>query len=71
MDSVYQESTSQKIFHQLKQKAEHATHAIESLKSVFEKKKMPEFFIFSRMDKNLLRYLLMRATELEDSEDSI
>lgn len=32
---------------------------------------MPVFFIFSRMDKNLLRYLLMRATELDDSEESI
>lgn len=71
MESVLSSPAPEQVFHVLKSKASSATLAIETIKSVFEKKKMPVFFIFSRLDRNLLRYLLMRATELEDSEESI
>ena len=38
------------------------------MKKFFEKAPMPSFAIFSRLDKALLRTMLVRATEITDEE---
>ena len=35
---------------------------------IFKQKEMPRFAIYSRLDKNLLKLMLIRATELDDKD---
>ena len=42
--------------------------ALETINDLLNKNKMPSFFMFSTLDKNLLRYMLIKATEIEDEE---
>jgi len=42
--------------------------AIKVFDKIFKRQEMPKFAIYSRLDKNLLKMMLIRATELEDAE---
>ena len=42
--------------------------AMQAFKKVFQTKPMPKFAIYSRLDKNLLQLMLIKATEFQDAE---
>ena len=59
---------AQQVSFALESKATSAHFAIEKISKILAKNKMPVFMMFSRLDKNLLRFLLIRATEFSDEE---
>jgi hypothetical protein len=57
-----------KVSYVLAKKIRNITKSFDHVKKLLTRNKMPTFFMFSTLDKNLLKYMLFRATELEDQE---
>ena len=52
----------------MQQKAITRNKALQAIQDVFKKKAMPQFAIYSRLDKNLLKQMLIKAAEFEEEE---
>ena len=49
-------------------KSEKTEQVLQVLTKILKRQEMPKFAIFSRLDKNLLKLMLIRATQLTDED---